>query len=125
MHRDCPGVLDDHHVELVARCPVVEDRDQQVGKPIDLAAHRVRVALRIEGGGGHPLGRRPGEVHRRHQARLVAERVDLAGAEAQLVAHLVQDGLPLGRLERDAVHAGQPCGRNPDLHAPILSNGDR
>ena len=125
VHRDRPRVLDEDQVEVVHVDPVAQDRHKEVGQALDLGTNGTRVALGVEGRGRGTGGRWPREVHRRHKASLVAERVDLARAEAQLVAHLVQDGLPLGRLERDAVHASQPCGRNPDLHAPILSNGDR
>ena len=65
----------------------MEHGQQQVGEAVDLGAHGIGVAVRVEGGRGGAGGGRPGEVHRRDQAGLVAEGVDLAGAEAEIVAH--------------------------------------
>ena len=116
VHRDGPGVLDDQQLDPLRIDPVVQHRHQQVGQPADLAADGGRVAVGIEGRLGDARGRRPGEVHRRHQAGIRAQRIHGPGAHPDLVAHALERHLPLGRLEGDAVHAGQPGGDDSDVH---------
>ena len=55
-----------------------------------------------------PCGRGMGEVHGRHELGVRSKRVDVAGQEADLVAHPDEDLLPLGDLVRHAVDPGQP-----------------
>ena len=55
-------------------------------------------------------------MHRRHELGAGPEGVDLPGEEAHLVPHPLEDVLPLGRLERDAVDAEEPRGDDPDAH---------
>ena len=63
-------------------------------------------------------------MHGRDEARLGAQRVDVAGAEPHLVAHARQCHLPLGRLEGDPVDARQPGRDNTDLHASPMLVGE-
>ena len=96
----------------------LEDRDQLVGEPIDLAPHGVAW---LSGSKAAAVTRAAGgsEVHGWHQPRLVRS-ASTSPRRAAARGRSVQDGLPLGGLERDAVHARQPCGHNTDVHAPIV-----
>ena len=100
--------------------PAVKEWHQLVGQSIDLGADGVRITLGIEGGRGDPGGRRIREVHRRHHARVRAQGIDLSGEQAHLVAHPLQDGLPLRRLEGHPVHAEEPRGDESDSHVGLI-----
>ncbi len=121
LHRYGPRVLDDQQLESLGLDPRVENRQELVRQALDLVGHRLGVAIGVERGSRNPRGGRVGEVHGRHQPSGRAEGVDLPGAEADLVTHPLQDGLPLRRLEGHAVDAGQPGCDDANPHDPILA----
>ena len=121
LHRYGPRVLDDQQLEPLGLDPCVEDGQELVGQALDLVRHGLGVAVGVERGGRHPRGGRMGEVHGRHQPRGRTQGVHLAGAQAHLVAHPLEDRLPLGSLEGHAVDAGQPGRDHPNPHVTILA----
>jgi len=116
LHRYGHGVLDKEHVDGIA---------PHIGRDGVLQAqrHGFDARAQVGGRGAHKglvvdaarLG--PLKVHLGHQHARRRVGVELAGAVKDAMAVRLQDAGDLGRLERDAIGAGQPSRDEPDVHA--------
>jgi len=116
VHRNRPRVLDDQGVERIAHHPVAQRRQELVGEAADLAAQLRPVGCGVERGGGDLEDRGVHEMHGRDEARVRAQRVDVARDQPNLVAELLEHHLPFGGLEGDPVDARQAGSRDSDPH---------
>ena len=131
VERDREGVLHQEQVQVEVPDEGVQLVLQVGPQLVDAPRHGVRAhvrgevvapadrrVLRVRGDGRRPAPRVRGRVDRvdvrvaverlRHEAAHLGRPVQLAGEVEAVVAETAQHLGPLGRLERDAVRAGQP-----------------